>query len=256
MSGHLVPLGVTDELDGPAVDAYLARPAGAVQGGVVLVHEVWGLQPHIRDVADRFAAEGFVTLAPDLLTRSGIDPQTGAELQRLSFEAPEEERVAAQPRLREAFAVGHSPQFAQWAVEVLGRAVDRLVAEPGVDDRIGVVGFCFGGTYAFALAGADSRVRAAVPFYGSPPDERTLARTTAPVLAFYGSEDRRLMDGLPELERAAAAAGADLTPVVYDGCRHAFFNDTNATTYDETAARDAWRRTIAFLRAAFAGATA
>lgn len=252
MTGRMIHVGTTDHLGGPRVDAYLAEPVGDVRGGVVLVHEIWGLQPHTRDVADRFAAEGFVTLAPDLLSTSGIDPETGAELQRLSFDASEEERVAAQPRLREAFSTSRSPGYASWAVGVLGHAVDRLVGEPGVAGRVAVVGFCFGGTYAFQLAASDRRVRAAVPFYGSPPDDEALARIDAPVLAFYGSQDTRLMDSLPTLERAAAAAGVDLTPVVYEGCRHAFFNDTNATTYDERAAQDAWRRTIGFLRAAFA----
>ena len=256
MTGRIMQVGTTDDLDGPTTDAYLATPAGAVRGGVVLIHEIWGLQAHTRDVADRFAAAGFAVVAPDLLTHAGIDAEVGAELQRLSFDAPEAERVAAQPRLREAFSASRSPEYAVWALRVLRHAVDRLAAQPDVDGRVAVVGFCFGGTYAFQLAAADRRVRAAVPFYGSAPDDDTLARIDAPVLAFYGSADTRLMDGLPALEHAAAAAGVDLTPVVYEGCRHAFFNDTNATTYDARAAQDAWARTIGFLDAAFAGPAA
>ena len=109
----------------------------------------------------------------------------------------EEVRTAAQPRMREAMSGLRAPEFAGWAVGALRGAVDWLEAQPGVGQRIAVTGFCFGGTYSFALAAADPRVRAAVPFYGTAPAPEEIAKIQAPVLALYGSEDRALMDALP-----------------------------------------------------------
>jgi len=233
-----------------AFGAYVAEPAtGApVTGGVVLIHEIWGLADHIKDVADRLAAEGFVVVAPDLLSRAGIDAHLGAELQQILFSPDPAVRNAGQPRLREAMAPTRAPDFSAWATTALQRAVDFLERQPGVGEHVGVVGFCFGGSYAFALAAADPRIRAAVPFYGSPPVSTEIDRISAPMLAFYGDRDERLMDGLPQVREAMAAAGADFTAVVYEGVGHAFFNDTNPHAYDASRAADAWQRTLTFLR--------
>ena len=125
--------------------------------------------------------------------------------------------------------------------------VDYLQTQPGVDGRIAVTGFCFGGSYSFALAAADPRIRAAVPFYGSPPDSANVSAITGPVLAFYGDLDENLMASLPTVTRAMTDAGVDFQPTVYSGARHAFFNDTNSMTYTADAAADAWQRTLAFL---------
>jgi carboxymethylenebutenolidase len=125
--------------------------------------------------------------------------------------------------------------------------VDFVAEQPGVEGRIGVVGFCFGGSYSFTLAAADGRIRAAVPFYGSPPASADLARIGAPLLAFYGERDERLMRSLPDVTSGMRDAGADFRPHVYPRVGHAFFNDSNPRTYDAETAQDAWRRTLAFL---------
>lgn len=235
------------DLDG--VHAYHAAPDGPARGGIVLIHEIWGLVPHIVDIADRFAAEGYVVLAPDLLSGVGVSPEVGTQLQAIMAEPDEQLRLAGQPRLREAMAPVRAPEFAITALAQLRTTVDALAAQPGVDGRIAVVGFCFGGTYAFALAAADERIRAAVPFYGTAPAPERIAEIGCPVLALYGAHDPALIDALPAVRTAMHAAGVDFTDHLYPDAGHAFFNDTNARAYRAQDAADAWARTLSFLAA-------
>lgn len=231
--------------------AYQSEPSGPPKGGIILIHEIWGLVEHIRDVADRFAAEGYLVLAPDLLSGVGVDPEIGQELQNLSFSTDEAKRLEAQPLMREKLAPARSPEYGRWAVAALKAAVGHLSAQPGIDEAIAVVGFCFGGSYSFALAAADPRVRAAVPFYGQPPEISELKTISCPILAFYGEQDERIMQSLPEVTEAMATAGISFTPKVYAGARHAFFNDSNPATYNRDAATDSWARTLSFLSHSF-----
>lgn len=233
-------------IDG-SLSAYRAEPTGEPRGALILIHEIWGLVGHITDVADRFAAEGYLVIAPDILSEVGVDPAVGDELQRLVFSADEKTRTEAQPIMREKLAPSHAPEYAEWAVAQLTKVVDYLAEQPGIDGRIAVTGFCFGGGYSFALAAADSRVRAAVPFYGYPPVPDAVSAIECPVLAFYGDLDDRLMESLPELSATMSSAGVDFRPQVYPGARHAFFNDTNSITYNPVAARAAWTQALTFL---------
>ena len=155
-------------------------------------------------------------------------------------------RTAAQPRLREALAGMRAPGYAKWALGALRTVVDWLAEQPGVEGRIGVTGFCFGGSYAFALAASDDRIRAAVPFYGTAPEPAAIAQITAPVLALYGELDTGLVDALPGVRQAMADAGVDFEAVIYPGAEHAFFNDTGRR-YSAAHAMEAWARTLAFL---------
>ncbi|HWH98116.1 MAG TPA: dienelactone hydrolase family protein [Pseudolysinimonas sp.] len=238
-------MGAMVNLDG--VTAYRAEPMVPPRGGLILIHEIWGLVPHIRDVADRYAREGYLVIAPDLLSDAGITPEVGAELAALLRESDENKRLEGQTLLREKLASTQEPVFAAEAVRKLRLVVDALDAEPGIDERIAVTGFCFGGTYSFELAAADSRVRAAIPFYGIAPDAEAIARIACPVLALYGEDDPRVMATLPETRKNMADAGVAFTEKVYAGARHAFFNDTNASSYDAGVAGDAWARSLAFL---------
>jgi carboxymethylenebutenolidase len=124
---------------------------------------------------------------------------------------------------------------------------DALAREPGVDGRIGVIGFCFGGSYAFALAVADDRIRAAVPFYGAPPSAEEMSSIKCPVFALYGEEDENLVKDLPQLREQMEAAGVDFRVKVYDHAGHAFFNDQNERQRELEAAADAWPRVLDFL---------
>jgi carboxymethylenebutenolidase len=233
----------TIDLDGLPV--YRAAPKEAPRGGIVLIHEIWGLVPHIKDVADRLAAQGYVVLAPDLFSGYGLTPELGQELQTLLSDPDESKRMAAQPRFREAMAPIRAPEFADWAVAKLRKVVDALAQEPGVDGRIGVLGFCFGGTYTFALAASDDRIRAAVPFYGTAPSPERMATIGCPVLALYGAHDPTLIDALPGVRAAMADAGVDFSDHVYPDAGHAFFNDTSSRYFPEEA-EDAWDRALEF----------
>ena len=227
--------------------AYVARPSGEVKGGLIVIHEVWGLVDHITSIADRFAQHGYLVLAPDLLSSIGIEAQLGLELNAIMKSQDEKVRSEGQPRLRAAFSALNAPEFATWALAALGQCVDFIADQPGVNGRIAVTGFCFGGTYSFALAAADSRIRGAVPFYGAPPEGTSIPNIAGPILAFYGETDENLMTSLPEVSAAMQAAGVHFTAKVYENAGHAFFNDTNEFMYRELPAADSWRRTIAFL---------
>ncbi|MGN6502141.1 MAG: dienelactone hydrolase family protein [Pseudolysinimonas sp.] len=227
-------------------ETYRVEPSGAPRGAIILIEEIWGLVPHIQDVARRFAAEGYLVVAPDLLSGTGMTAEVGQRLADIRSHPDPEVRHSEQPLLREVFTEAFSPDFARTAVQRLREGVDELEHEPGIDGRIAVVGFCFGGTYSFALAAADPRVRAAVPFYGAA-DPATVGRISCPVLAFYGDRDRRIIDGLPAVAEALRAGGVDATIHRYPDAGHAFFNDTNPLAYRQADAADAWQRTLAFL---------
>jgi carboxymethylenebutenolidase len=230
------------------VTAYRSEPSGVPRGALIVIHEIWGLVDHIKDIADRYAAEGYLVIAPDLLSEVGVTPEIGLELFAMMNEPDEEKRTANQPRLREAFGQSRSPEFGATAVAKLKAIVDALEAEPGIDGKVGVLGFCFGGSYSFALAEADPRVKAAVPFYGgAQPGE--VGTIQCPVLAFYGETDTALIEALPGVEAAMKDAGVDFTAKVYADAGHAFFNDTNPRTFVPAVAADAWSRSLEFLRA-------
>ena len=229
-----------------SVDAYVSEPAGTPRGGLVVVHEVWGLVAHTKDVADRFAAAGYLAVAPDLLTGAGGTADLTGELQEAAFDP--EQRSNAQPRLRKHMAPIRSPEYAKHAVAALHVCFDHLEGVPGLAGRVAATGFCLGGTDTFSLAVAEPRLRAAVPFYGHAEfRDAELRAINCPVLAFYGEEDSGLMEELPGLKKRMRAAGVDFEAVVYPGTGHAFFNDTNKYTYNAQAAEDAWSRTLAFL---------
>jgi carboxymethylenebutenolidase len=233
------------------LDAYRAEPVGELRGALIVIHEIWGLVDHIKAVADRYAAEGYLVIAPDILSRGGVTPEVGSELARL-MGGTDEERTKAQPLLREKMAPVNAPEYAAWAVAALKSVVDYLVAQPDVDGRIGVLGFCFGGSYSFALAAADRRIRGAVPFYGAPPATAELAHLDCPVLALYGETDERLMQSLPDVTKRMHDAGVQFVSHVYSGAGHAFFNDTNKAAYRPEVAADAWKRSLEFLRGTLA----
>jgi carboxymethylenebutenolidase len=228
------------------VGAYRADPVGAPKGGLVLIHEIWGLVDHIKNLADRFAAEGYLVVAPDILSRIGIEPHVGLDLFSRMLSPDEATRLEVQPKLRELLAPSRSPEYAAGAIASLKSVVDYLEEQPGVDGRVAVTGYCFGGTFSFALAAADPRISAALPWYGTAPEPESMGSIACPVLALYGGVDEVLISALPGVTLAMADAGVDFTAHVYDGAKHAFFNDTSIN-YDATAAAEAWPRALSFL---------
>lgn len=234
------------------LNAYQAGPHGEPAGAVIVIQEIWGLVQHIKDVTDRFAAEGYLAVAPDLLGHIDLTPYDGQELQRLISGADEKARLEAQPRLRRMTEPARTPEFAQWAIQALRDVVDSLLDRPGILGRVAVVGFCFGGTYAWSLALHEPRLKAAVPFYGRFPEGADPAAIRCPVLAFYGEDDHDISDGVPALADRLTTAGVDFTAKVYPGVGHAFFNDTAPSRYNATVATDAWKRTLEFIGTSFA----
>ncbi|GAA1048803.1 dienelactone hydrolase family protein [Arthrobacter russicus] len=232
------------------IEAYLATPEGEAKGALIVIHEIWGLVPQTKDVADRFAAEGYLVLAPSLLAETGIAPERVAEFERLLFdpEADPEERHNQQTAFRALLAPIRSPEHAAKTLARVRFCFDYLAERAA--GKVAITGFCFGGTSAFSLAVHEPRLKAAVPFYGHANfSVAELEKIQAPVLAFYGETDQALIEGLPELTEKMRAAGVDFDAVVYPGAGHAFFNDGNPWAFNQDAASDAWARTLDFLAA-------
>lgn len=213
---------------GASLSGYLSAPEGRGRHpGVVVIHENRGLNDHTRDVARRFAAEGFTALAPDLLSRKGGTA---------SMESPDKAREAL------------STVTAAEATADLNSALAYLDRHPRVRrGRLASVGFCWGGARSFLLAADGRPLRAAVVFYGSAPPPETLARVRVPVLGIYGETDERITSRVPEVAEALKKAGKRFEYKIYPGAGHAFFNDTGQR-YDPAAAKDAWALTLTFLR--------
>lgn len=206
-----------------SIQAYLARPRdGERAPGIVVVHENKGLVPYIRDVARRLARHGYVALAPDLLS-----PVGGTD----SFSDPAEATAALGRRNPEEM------------VQDLREAVSYLAAQPFVDaQRLGAIGFCFGGGMTWRLTCTDARLKASVPFYGPNPPLEQVPNIRAAVLGIYGGLDERINAGIPAIEAAMAEHQKVFEKEVYPGAQHAFHNDTNPDRYHPEAARAAWVR--------------
>lgn len=228
------------------VPAYHSYPDdGKKHSGLVLIEEIWGVNDHIKSVADRFAAEGFSVISPELLPQGLLEILT-SQIQKDLFDPVKRNEV--QPKLRAAMQPIQQPEYAEGAIATLKAAIDYLLADEHVDGNIGVIGFCFGGTYSFHLAAHDPRLKAAVPLYGHPPTDEEIPNIKCPMLAFYGDQDAALMESLPALKESMKKNGKAFEAVVYPGVGHAFFNDTNARTYNAQAAGDAWQKALAFLK--------
>lgn len=212
---------------------------------IVLIHEVWGLTDHIKSVADHFCREGYEVIAPDLLAETGVQELATPELQRALFDP--EEKLKHQAEIRQLMAPLSAPGFSEETIKKLLVCFDYLDSEPTVT-KIGVVGFCFGGTYSFGLAAQQPQLSAAIPFYGHGEQwVGEFSKINCPILAFYGEADTNLNQYISEIEEAMKAAGKNFTYKIYPGVGHAFFNETNPLTYNKQVAKDAWERTLDFL---------
>ena len=212
--------------NGATTEGYLAVPAKGKGAGLIVIQEWWGLVPHIKNVCERFAAEGFVALAPDLYhgEKTTSPDEAGKLMMALDIERAERD---------------------------LRGAINFLLAHPSVNStKVGTVGFCMGGVLSLYAAAANEQVGACVVFYGIHPKvEPDLPNLQAPVLGIYAECD----DSVPPtavhaLEEKLKSLGKDVRVHIYPGTDHAFFNDTRPEVYDAEAAADAWRRTIAFFR--------
>jgi len=217
------PVQFPDE--GTTLMGYLARPIGDGPFPVVLVcHENRGLTEHIRDVTRRLAKAGYVALAVDLLSRQG------------GTEAVSSGDVPG--------VLGNMPpdQFVQDFLSGWRYLQDQSFAQA---DRVGMVGFCFGGGVTWRVATEMPELKAAVPFYGPHPSVDAVPNINAAVLAVYAERDQRINQGIPAMEAAMQQNNKVYEKVIYPDADHAFHNDTGSR-YNPEAARDAWARTLAW----------
>lgn len=213
--------------DGVTLFGYLARPSlEGTYPGVLIIHENRGLlPPHYQDVARRFAKEGYVALAIDLISREGgtarySDPaELMAALNRISAEQLVADMNAGVRYLQEQ-------QFVR-------------------AERIGAIGFCFGGGMVWLLAVRNQDLAAAVPFYGPSPPLDEVPNINAAILGIYAGNDTRINAGMADLEAALMQHGKTYRFITYPGADHAFFNDTGQR-HNPEAARAAWSETLAW----------
>ena len=230
--------------DFPAYHSY--PDDGKRHPGLIVIHEIWGLDAHIKNVTDRFAAQNYSVVAPNLFHGVSFEGKIDSTL--LAEMHNPDTRDEAQKKMRALMAPIMAPEFTEGAVAKLEQCVDYLANDERVNGELAVLGFCFGGTYSFHLAAHDARVKAAVPFYGHPPTQNEIPNINCPVLAFYGDQDANLMQSLPQLKQDMGKLHKNFEAVVYQNAGHAFFNDTNVRMYNAGAASAAWKKTLAFLQ--------
>jgi len=213
------------------VFGYLSRPkASGKYPAIIVIHENRGLDAHVHDVARRVAKEGYVALAPDYLSRHGgtkkANPKGGG--------------------------LGNMRELAPWqgVAEDTDSGFAYLRDMPEVRaDRLGLVGFCWGGEMTFSVATQVRGLKAAVVYYGRSPSPIDLVKNIeAQVLAHYGGEDPGVNKTIPAAEEAMKKYNKSFTYKIFPGAKHAFNNDTNPERYHPEAAKEAWGRTLEFFK--------
>jgi carboxymethylenebutenolidase len=208
---------------------YLAVPAGERGPATIVLQEWWGMDEHIRSICDRFAAEGFFALAPDLFRGETTTQPSEAQQKMMALSMDQAE------------------------TDMCG-AAEFLSTQPGVEGSgVGSVGFCLGGGLSVWAAATCPKITAAVTYYYVMPHGKPdFTKIKGPVLGHFGTADEFIpVDDARKLESELRDAGVETTFHYYDGAGHAFFNDTNRLgTYDEGLAQVSWERTVGFLRTA------
>jgi carboxymethylenebutenolidase len=210
---------------------YLASPAEEHGPAIIVLQEWWGVDEHIRAICDRFAAEGFFALAPDLYRGETTDQPSEAQQKMMALSMDQAE------------------------LDMCG-AADFLASQPGFEGPgVGAVGFCLGGGLAVWAAATCPNIAAAVSYYYVMPHGKPdFSGIGGPVLGHFGTADEFIpTEEADKLETALKDAGVETTFHRYEGAGHAFFNDTNRLgTYDHDLAEQSWQRTVDFLRSALA----
>lgn len=200
----------------------LPRETNASNPAVILIQEWWGINDHIRDLAGRYAKEGYTCIAPDLF-RGKLAKDT-AEASRMMHELAIDD-----------------------GIDIIKRAIAKAMQTYNLG-KIGITGYCMGGTFALRAACEIDTLSAAAPFYGDIPDEQTLAKLKVPTLFIAGARDGWITpEKVNELKEAAHKYNLPVEIVSYDA-DHAFFNDTRPEVYNPEAAADAWQRVLNLFR--------
>jgi carboxymethylenebutenolidase len=220
------PRIVSQTLEFSGGGGYFVKPsAEGKYPGVIVIHENRGLNPHIKDVTRRMAAEGFAALAPDYLHGMGGTPED-ADKARDMIGTLKPEGIDA----------------------TSSAALAAVKANPAANGKSGAMGFCWGGGAVNTLAVTDPGLSAGVAYYGRQPDAADVPKITAPLLLHYASLDERVNAGIPAFEAALKANNKVYELHMYEGANHAFNNDTNTARFNKDAAELAWSRTVAFLK--------
>ncbi len=211
--------------NGQTTQGYLAVPAAGKGPGVIVVQEWWGLVDHIKRVCDRFAAEGFSALAPDMYHGKTASEPDGAGKLFMAL------------------------NIAQAEKDLRGAAA--YLAQHSSTAKLGAVGFCMGGQLALFAATVNPSVGACVNFYGIHPNVKPdYSKLAGPVLGLFAEKDSFVTPATArQVDADIKKAGKQSEIHIYPNVDHAFFNDDNTAAYDKTAADDAWRRTLAHFRA-------
>ncbi len=208
------------------VGGYLARPKLAEKApAVIVIHENRGLNPYVEDVTRRLAVDGFVAMAPDLLSPLGGTPQNPDQAREMIAKLDPDKTV-----------------------NNLIAAMSFMMAHRYSSAKVGAVGFCWGGGMVNRLAVKAPDLMAAVAFYGPPADPSLVGTIKAPLMLHYAGLDQNINSKVPPYEEALKKAGVEHQIYMYDGVNHAFHNDTSAERYNKEAADLAWGRSVEFLR--------
>jgi len=209
------------------IKGFLAHPKKSGKfPAVVVIHENRGLQPHIQDVAKRFAREGFLSLAPDALTPVGGTPENDQSL--------------ATERIRNLNN--------EDTVDNMVAAVKYLKTHPLSTGKVGCTGFSWGGAMTGQVAVNSPDLDAAVPYYGRQPATEDVEKIKAPIMAHYAGNDPGINAGIAAFEEELKKQKKDYQIFIYDGASHAFNNDSNPERYHPEAAKLAWGRTVSFFK--------
>ena len=217
---------VSYDLPKGKINGYLARPKEKGKRPVILViHENRGLNPHLEDVARRFALEGFLAYAVDLLSLVGGTPASEDDARKLHPTMNQDDAVAA-----------------------LVAAVSFLKGHAESTGKVGAVGFCFGGLMVNRLAASSPELDAGVAYYGRQVPAAQVPSIKAALMLHYAENDEGVNAGIAAYEAALKANNKNYTLHMYPGTQHAFNNDTGGARYNKAAADLAWSRTVAFFK--------
>jgi carboxymethylenebutenolidase len=218
---------------GTPIRTWIVYPERKDKAGVVIViQEIFGLTDWIRGVADQLAKEGFIAVAPDMI--SGLGPNGGGT-----------ESVASRDDAVKLVR-GLTPEE---ATARLNAVHDYAVKLPAANGKSATIGFCWGGARSFAYAAAQPALDAAVVYYGTSPDAADLAKIKAPVLGLYGADDARVNATIEPAQAEMKKLGKTYEPNIYDGAGHGFLRQQDGRDgANLKATQQAWPRTVAFLR--------
>jgi carboxymethylenebutenolidase len=196
---------------------------------VIVIHEIFGMTDWVRAVADQLAADGFIAVAPDLL--SGKGPNGGGT-----------------ESLGEGARAAIGKLDANEVAQRLDAVREHALAFPSVSGKSATIGFCWGGAKSFDYATRQPKLNAAVVYYGSPPKDDAMAKTACPVLGLYGQDDNRITSTIDATKKSMADAGKSYTPHIFEGAGHGFLRQQSQREANAKAAQQAWPETIAFLK--------